>query len=252
MKAIILAAGEGLRLRPYTKNRPKCMVSFRERPIIDYIIDSMKKCGITDIAIVAGYKQSILERHFKNTDFRFYKNSDYDASNMVHSLFIAEREMDEDLIISYSDIIYEDKVLKKLIQTDGDIAVVVDKDWKKLWDMRMDNPLADVETMKINNDNFIIELGKKPINYNDIEGQYIGLIKLSKNVLKKVQDFYHSLNTNIIYDGDEFKQIYMTSFLQLIIDDLMPIKAVFINGGWIEIDTVRDLEVYEHNCPLNF
>lgn len=252
MKAIILAAGEGLRLRPYTKNRPKCMVSFRGRPIIDYIIDSMTNCGVNDIVIVAGYKHSILERHLKNTDFRFYVNGDYDSSNMVHSLFIAESEMNDDLIISYSDIIYEDKVLEKLLQSGADIAVVVDKGWKKLWDIRMDNPLEDAETMKISQNNSIIELGKKPHDYSDIEGQYIGLIWFSKNILKKVREFYHLCENSSISDLAEFKKIYMTSFLQLLIDNLMPIEAVFINGGWVEFDTVKDLEVYEHNCPLNF
>ena len=58
----------------------------------------------------------------------------------------------------------------------------------------------------------------------------------------KIKDFYFSLDENAIYDGQSLKNIYMTSFLQLIIEKLTPIKAIIVHGGWIEIDTINDLE----------
>ena len=88
----------------------------------------------------------------------------------------------------------------------------------------------------------VVELGKKPRSYDDIEAQYIGLIKISGRVIGQVCDFYNSLDQNAIYDGKDYNNMYMTSFLQMIIDQLMPIKAVRIDGGWLEIDCVDDMK----------
>ena len=186
MKAIIVAAGEGIRLRPYTQNCPKCMVPFNKKPIIDYIIDVMHACNLKDIVIVNGYKKQVLEKHFRDKSIKFYTNEEFDSTNMVTTLFCAEEEMNDDIIISYSDIIYSARALQSLLVSSSDFSVVVDKDWKKLWEVRMDNPLADAETMKLDGQGNIIELGKRPKSCNEIEGQYIGLIKISRNVISKV------------------------------------------------------------------
>jgi choline kinase len=105
----------------------------------------------------------------------------------------------------------------------------------------MENPLEDAETLKIK-DNKIIELGKKPNSYEEIEGQYIGLIKISKKILPTIINFYKSLDKTKLYDGKDFNNIYMTSFIQLIIDKLIDVNPIFINGGWVEIDSVEDLK----------
>lgn len=250
MKAIILAAGQGSRLRPLTDNKPKCMVEYNKKPIIDYILEIIEDCGINNIAIVGGYKQEVLQKHLKNKEIKFYTNEKFDKTNMVHTLFCAEDWIDQDIIISYADIIYKKEILQKLIESNADISVVVDKEWQKLWELRMENPLSDAETMKLDENNNIIELGKKPQSLIDIEGQYIGLIKISKNVIQKVKSFYQNLNKTALYDGKNFENMYMTSFIQLIIDKLMPVKAVFVNQGWIEIDNLQDLKVYESNKIL--
>jgi len=243
MKMIILAAGKGTRLRPLTNDKPKCMVEYKDKPIIDYILEVAEKCNIKNIAIVNGYKKGILEKHLKNKNIKFFTNKEYDKTNMVNTLFCAKEFMNDDLIISYADIIFKKEVLEKLIDSRYDFSVIVDKKWQELWSLRMENPLDDAETLKIR-EGKIIELGKKPKSYKEIEGQYIGLIKISKNVLSKVVEFYESLDKHKLYDGKDFNNMYMTSFIQLIIDNLLDVKPVFIDGGWIEIDSVSDLEIY--------
>lgn len=240
MKAIIVAAGQGTRLRPLTDNMPKCMVPFRNKPIIDYIIETLNDCNVDNIVIIDGYKKEVLETHLKGKNIKFYTNENFDSTNMVATLFCAENEMDDDIIISYADIIYKKEVLEKLLNSEADFSVIVDKDWKQLWQMRMENPLDDAETMKIDKNDNIIELGKKPKNYDEIQGQYIGLLKISKRILPKVKDLYHSLNQNNIHNT-----MFMTDFVQLLINKLVPAKAVYINGGWVEIDSNEDLSVYE-------
>ena len=107
MKAIILAAGQGTRLRPLTNDRPKCMVKFNDKPIINYIIETMHSVGISNIHIVTGYKSEILKAHLANEKgITFHLNKEYDTTNMLYSLWCAKDELNDDVIISYSDIIY--------------------------------------------------------------------------------------------------------------------------------------------------
>lgn len=244
MKVIILAAGQGTRLRPLTDDKPKCMVEYNNKPIINYILDTIKSCGINDMAIVDGYKRDVLHEHLKDENVTYFTNYNFDSTNMVSTLFNAKDFMDDDIIISYADIIYKKEVMESLIASEDDFSVVVDKDWIKLWSIRMDNPLNDAETLKIE-DGKIVELGKKPNTYEDIEGQYIGLIKISKSAIKKVINFYEGLDKDKLYDGKDYDNMYMTSLIQMIIDDLMDVKPVFINGGWVEIDSVDDLNKLE-------
>lgn len=243
MKMIIVAAGQGTRLRPLTNDKPKCMVEYNNKPIIDYILDTANKCNIKDIAVVNGYKKEVLEHHLKDRHITFFTNSEFDKTNMVSTLFNAKEFMDDDIIISYADIIYEKDVLNKLIESEEDFSVVVDKDWKKLWSLRMENPLEDAETLKVE-DGKIIELGKKPTSYDDIQGQYIGLVKISKEAISKVINFYETLDKDKLYDGKDYDNMYMTSLIQMIIDNLMDVNPIFIDGGWIEIDSVDDINIY--------
>ncbi|MFY9174490.1 MAG: phosphocholine cytidylyltransferase family protein [Peptococcia bacterium] len=248
MKVLILAAGEGSRLRPYTEDKPKCMVSYKGKPIIKYIFDALEQVGITDIGLITGYKNEVLSSYIKenydNEEIRIYHNPLYSSTNMVYTMFCAEDffDSDDDVIISYSDIIYSEKLVRQLAASEEGISVVVDKDWKRLWTARMDNPLDDAETMKLDPRGYIKELGGKPESYAEIEGQYVGLIKISKTMLREIRDFYYSLDRNRIYDGKDFNNMYMTSFLQLLINEGFKVKGVEINGGWLEIDSVEDLK----------
>ena len=242
MKMIILAAGKGTRLWPLTKNKPKCMVEYMGKCIIDSLLETALVCNIDSIALVNGYKSDVLREYLKKYKIKIYTNERFETTNMVSSLFCAKDFLDDDLIISYSDIVYSKEILQKFIDSNVDFGVIVDKNWRELWDQRMENPIMDVETLKIKND-CIIEIGKRPRNYEEIEGQYIGLIKISKSALRKVIDFYNKLDKDKIYDGKDYDNMYMTSFIQLVIDNLMDVRPIFIEGGWAEIDTIDDLKV---------
>jgi choline kinase len=247
MKMIILAAGQGTRLRPHTDSVPKCMVMLNGKPLIYYQLETARRVGITDIIVVGGYKAEVLREYLEDKNVRLLVNHEFEVTNMVSTLFCAESELNGDLIISYSDIVYSTQVLLNLINCNNPRSTVVDSSWRELWSKRMDNPLSDAETMKLDADGFITELGKKPIGYHEIEGQYIGLTKIIGSVIDETVHFYHKLDRSIIYDGKNFDNMYMTSFLQLMINNHMPIKAAIISGGWFEVDSNDDLAYYETN-----
>jgi len=239
MKVVIPAAGQGTRLRPHTDSIPKCMVEVAGRPMLMRTLDTLNKAGLHDISVVTGYKQE----RIPGRGIKKYTNPNYETTNMVYSIFCAEQEFDDDLIICYGDILFTQDVIQKLIDSPAPLSVIVDRDWQRQWEMRMEDPLNDAETMKINAEGNITELGKKPKALTEIEGQYIGLVKISKEALPEVRRFYHGLDKKALYNGQPFEKMYVTDFVQLIIDNLMPAKAVWINGGWFEVDTVSDLEL---------
>lgn len=242
MRAIILAAGEGSRLRPLTNDRPKCMVEYNGRPILDYQLDAMRQLGIKKITIIKGYK----EDRVKYPGVDYVVNSRYAETNMVYTLFCAEKFFDDDLIISYGDILYGPSILKPVLDSPEDFAVAVSTSWRELWARRMDNPLEDAETMKIDGHGNILELGKKPRSYEEIQGQYMGLFKICLPLVEKVKKFYHELSPLALYDNRPFEKMFMTSFIQEMINRGTEVKAVRVSAEWLEVDSPKDLEVTCH------
>ena len=244
MKLMVLAAGEGTRLRPLTNDRPKCMVEFQGKPIIDYIVENALHCKLPGISIILGYKGDVLKNHldrYSEIPIDFFINKNYQETNMVYTLFCAEQEIMGDIIISYSDIIYRADILDRLA-SNAESAIIVDKNWKSLWEKRMEDPLKDAETLKLDEKGYVIEVGKKPKDYSEIEGQYIGLIKFAAKDIEIIKEIYHNLDKDKMYDGKPFDKMFMTSFLQILSDNGIKLKAVDIDGGWVEIDSIQDIE----------
>lgn len=243
-KAIILAAGEGKRLRPLTNDKPKCCVKLAGTSLIERQLTTLRASGITDIHIVSGY----LADKLRSLGLSISINERYSETNMVESLFAGLKfikECNEDMLICYGDIVYSSNNLDALLSNEHDMSIMVDKSWRQLWSLRLDNPLDDAETLKLDQVGNITELGKKPSSYEEIQGQYTGLIKIKKHKIKELVKFYQDLDRDVLYEGKSFENMYMTTFIQLLIDSGWQINASNVNNGWLEVDTVSDLNLYE-------
>ena len=104
------------------------------------------------------------------------------------------RQAKGDVLISYGDIVYQQKNLQSVLTTDGDIVVMVDDGWLDLWSARNEHPLNDAETLKYGKHGQIVELGKKPTSLDDINGQYTGLIKIPSQKIADFISFYDQLD----------------------------------------------------------
>ena len=244
IRCLILAAGEGTRLRPLTNDSPKSLVPLLGTPLISHQTGVLRASGIEHIAIVTGYKAE----KFKSLPYETFHNQLFNSTNMVESLFSARTFLEQakgDIIISYGDIVYERANLEAVLNTNGDITVMVDDAWLDLWSARNEDPLNDAETLKYGESGQITELGKKPNSLDDIEGQYTGLIKIPQNKIAGLINFYDSLNRSLLYEGRPFEKMYMTSLLQLLIDAGWVVMPARVRHGWLEVDTVEDLSIYE-------
>ncbi len=212
-----------------------------------HAIDALAQCGIQDVTLVCGYKPDQLAAF----GLRMRHNPDYATTNMVHSLFCAEDLLEgDDVLVVYGDIVFRPRLVSSLVDEDAFISVVVDRSWKRLWEMRMGDPLADAETLRLDPRGFIREIGKRPRSYEEIEGQYVGLIRFSRDALPLIRGFWHNLDPDGAHDGRRPAQMYMTSFLQALVDAGHPAKAACVDGGWIEFDTLEDVDAYQANPGL--
>lgn len=241
-KAIILAAGMGTRLRPLTDNLPKCLVELAGRSLLDHQIEVLRLLGISDVHVVGGY----LAEKLRRDDITLHLNHEFATTNMVYTLFRAEKELDgpEDVVVSYGDIVYEATVLERLLACEAEVCVASDKEWLRYWSARFPNPLVDAETFTVDSHGRISSLGNKPQTTAEIEGQFIGLMKFRGNSLPGIRSTWEALRDRL--SSRDAETMYTTGFLQALIDNDWDVRPVFIENQWAEVDSLSDLAVAEH------
>ena len=190
MKAIILAAGLGSRLLPLTEDKPKCLVEFSGKTLLERLLKTFKSCGVNDVVLVSGHKSEKINY----ADLDLVKNEKYSKTGIIHSLFCAREKFEKTVIVTYGDIIFENSVLEKLLESKYDITAVVDKKWKRYWDLRTNKPLSDAESLLMDKKNFITNIGEKNLkSFDKICGQFIGLIKFQNNGIKDLKEFFNKI-----------------------------------------------------------
>ncbi|HOA73107.1 MAG TPA: phosphocholine cytidylyltransferase family protein [Phycisphaerae bacterium] len=243
MRAIILAAGEGTRLRPFTNDRPKCLVELAGRPLLQYQLDALAAAGIEDVTLVTGYRAEALASYGRP----MRHNPNYASTNMVASLMCAADLLDgtDDVLIAYADIVYEPRIVEALCGCRRPLCTTVDRQWLRLWRARQEDPLTDAETLRLDAGGNIVEIGGKPKSIDEIEAQYMGLILARAEFARMLPAIYRGLDDARLYDGKPKHRMFMTSFLQHLVDHDWPVRAVPVDGGWLEVDSVSDLQMYE-------
>lgn len=246
MKVVILAAGEGVRLRPITNTIPKCLVPLAGKPLLARQLEALRLAGPEDISIVTGYRSDAVKKMFP--DLHFFDNTDYATTNMVYSLICASEilESGEDILVAYSDIVYEPHVITALLAAESaPLRIACNTEWEACWRLRMENPLDDAETFKIDDTGRITELGRKASSRDEIQGQYMGLFILDGEIAGKLPTLYASWPDEASFEGRKKKNIFMTALLQHLLDGGVVGKPVLVPGGWLEVDTLDDLRLYE-------
>ncbi len=242
MKAIIIAAGMGNRLQPLTDDMPKCLLKLGKKTLLQKQIEAYKACKINNFVLVKGYKEEKIDYPGIN----YFINDNYENNNILNSLFYAEEEIEGEIIISYSDILFEKQVVERLMDTKKDISIVVDIKWKDYYEGRKSHPIEEAENVIFDADNNLVEIGKILTQKHDVHGEFIGMMKLSSRgseIFKR-----HFNRSKKLYWGKAFQRApvfekaYLTDLIQEMVDLGVPVHCVIIERGWKEIDTVEDYE----------
>ena len=239
MKTIIIAAGMSNRLRPITNDKPKCLLEINGKTILDRQLEALRACGVNDISIIRGYKAEMINL----PGLKYYENTDYQNNNILSSLFYAEKEMNGEFIVSYSDIIYDKMVIEELLKSEKDISLIVDEDWIGYYQGRTEHPIEEAENVIIQNGK-ILQIGKH-VTAAEAHGEFIGMAKFSKigaEIFKR--ESQRAKNT---YWGKPFQRTktfeksYLTDMFQELVDRGIELYPVIIKKHWWEIDTEQDL-----------
>jgi choline kinase len=236
MNAVILAAGRGSRMKDLTDDRPKCLLELHGRSLLDSQTVALREAGITDIAIVTGYRRDLLV----GRGFTEFHNPRWAETNMVSSLACAAEWLESGpCVVSYSDIFYGASAVAALMTCPGRLAVTYDPHWRKLWESRFGDPLVDAESFRMRADGTLAEIGNRPGTVDEVEGQYMGLLRFTPDGWHEVQRIRAELT------ADERDRMHMTGTLQRVIEaGRIPVHAISYAGKWGEVDSKQDLEHY--------
>lgn len=232
MKAVILAAGMGTRLKPLTNNLPKAFLPINGKPLIHYSLDNLKSVGITDIIIVLGFMESYFKKNLGETyngiNIEYLVNKEFKTTGSMHSLAQTEG-INDDIILLESDLLYEKKALDTLVDSKHKDLILVAKA----------SGSGDEAFICTNEANKIIDLGKNISNKNKKKaiGELVGISKFSKSFLnlmiKKSKEDYKKGKKNYHYEECAFATSKKNHH---------PIFALFCKDlTWVEIDTNNDL-----------
>ena len=220
MQGVILAAGKGSRMGSI--DIPKCLLEINQIPIIKHQINSFKKNGINDILVVTGYKSEMIH-DLLNDQVEYVHNSKFNEMNNIYSVWLAIQKLHDDFICVYGDLIFDQEILKKCLEIKEDIGLMVE-------------PNTRDETMKVKiEDGKIISVNKK-IEHEIADGNFIGMAKFSKNIIKILSDEINELIMKNI-DG------YYTLGIESLIKKNMHVGYQFTNGlSWMDMDEINEFE----------
>jgi len=248
MKAIIIAAGSGKRISKDVKDIPKSMVNVNGKPIIDYQLSSLKQAGIDDIYVITGPHSE--KFHLDNV--KYVKDQNYTKHDILGSLMEAKDILKNNVLVMYSDIIFESKIIQQILDSKGDISIAVDMNWDKMYEERTDHPRSEAENVQLSNVKKITKIKKNIQNKNNDIGEFLGIVKFSPKgselFVKKYEELIKT-HAGIFQQASSISKAYLTDMIQELIDSKINVEPVLVSGKWCEIDTIQDLKNAEKIFP---
>lgn len=239
-QAVVLAAGRGSRMGQQTDSRPKCLVPLAGQPLLSWTLRSLRANGIERVLIVTGWRAECLAEWSPHLRF----NPRWHEANMVRSLQLAADWLDSaPTLVVYGDGAYgADAIRAALTAPQADLSLPVDTQWLALWQRRFANPLDDAEVLQ-SREGYLTRIGFRPASLQDIEGQYMGLLRTSPTGWRWISTLLDRMAAD---QGEPMvDRLDMTSLLQRLVEAGRSIACVEVAGGWVEIDSPQDAAVVE-------
>lgn len=250
--AVIIAAGFEEALLPLIEDRPKAMLEIKGRTILERQIHALNECGVKDIAVVRGYRKEQINL----PNVRYYDNDRFRDTGELVSLFLAEAEMEGRFLFLYSDIIFDPAILEKLLKSQADISVVVDRAWgdhphtqEELQARKPDlvitsqPPQKGYRFLPTREGTTLTRIGRH-LPPDEADGEFVGIAMFSEEGARLLRTVYHQTRQRFqgrnFHEAESLEKAAFTDLLQEIIDRGGEIACVDIYKGWLEIDTFED------------
>ena len=237
MNLVFLAAGKSSRIFKIFK-KPKCLLKIGNKTLIEKLINNFKNTEINKINIVVGSNSNMIKKYLKNyRNIKFIYNKDYSKKEMLYSMILALKKIQDDIIFSYSDIIYDANISKKLSNKKKNIYLPILMNWKKIWNIRKKNILEDAEEINVNKKLQLVSIGKKITNLKKVKYQYMGLIFIPKSKRNLIIKIYNKYKLN--------NKMHLSSFLNILVKHQVKVKCIKYKGHWYEFDDFEDYKNYK-------
>lgn len=239
MKALILAAGRGTRIRSIHGEHPKCLISTDGEAILDHQIQGLFAAGIRSIGIVVGYESQQIMQHVETRyraelhRFTFIHNPKFETTNNIYSLWVAREWLrGEAFMCLNADVLCEPDILIPAANPAAPISMIVDPEWRD-------------ETMKVVIRNGRVVKMSKKISHAEFNGTYIGITTFSLAIQR---DFFRSLDKFV--SAGQVNEFFNVA-VQELADQGTKIGYTSTAGlSWAEIDDPADLAfAREHVFP---
>ena len=243
MRAIILAAGCGLRLNQHTKDIPKALLDLNGKSILERQISLLREYGVNEIFVVTGYKRE----KYVLKDIEYIFNPRYSETEQLASMMVARTKIFDDVLVIFGDILFDSQILQQILASNDDIAMAIDLNWEKSYNDGLCNSHPLDEPVLINQKK-VLRISYKQTDTmieNQTVGEFLGVIKLSANgsrtIIKKYEELEKS-HVGRFHDANSLEKAKLADILQELIDSKIEISFIAVNGKWCEIDTPKDLE----------
>lgn len=224
---VLLAAGRSSLISQKQIELPKCIIKYNNnKTILDNIISITKELNINKFNLVGGYK--ILDIMNLYPTLNYFYNEAWDSTNTLYSLKKIIDFVEEDILISYSDTLYDKNIIKALIKNRNSISIAYDSLWKQRYEGK---DISNSEKIYIKNNSFLFS---KKILENEILGEFTGLIYIPKKYLKNLkQNMEEELKLN--------KNLSIFDFLNKFTINKI-IEFIDVKANWAELDSIQDVE----------
>jgi phosphoenolpyruvate phosphomutase len=229
--AVVLAASRGRGLEAITEDKPKVMLPIAGKPLLRWLIDGFKKESINDITVVGGYRADAIE----TAGIKLVVNERYAETGELASLSCAADALDADAVISYGDLLFRSYVLRDLLETAADFAVVVDSSPADS-NNRTVRDFADCSRADDRGLFGSKVLLKSIAGEPTAHGRWIGMLKVSRSGLVKFKSVLGVLRARA-----DFDTLDLPALLNALITDGAAIEVMYVHGHWRGVNDLDDL-----------
>ena len=236
MKAVILAAGQGTRIRAVHGERPKCLIKVDHTTILDHQIDGLLRAGIDQIAIVVGYEKQQIIRHVhgrigsRTPTITFIENPAFAITNNIYSLWLARDWIGGGgFVCLNADVILDAQILRSAMKMNALVSMIVDPEWRD-------------ETMKVViSDGRVLRMSKK-ISKEEFSGTYIGITLFDQAVNAR---FFAKMEE--LVEAGRVNEFFNVAVQELVDEGLRVGFTTTAGAAWAEIDDPLDLSFAQQN-----
>ncbi len=235
--AVVLAATRGSGLEAVTVDRPKVMLPIAGKPLLRWLVDSFKKEGINDITVVGGYRADAID----TAGIKLAVNERYERTGELASLCCAIDRLESDTVISYGDLLFRSYVLRDLLETGADFAVVVDSSPTS----ESNRTVRDFAQCSRADDRGLFGT---PVLLTGVtsdaaagitaQGRWIGMLKVSRAGLTLLKAVLETLRRRADFDS-----LDMPALLNAMIAAGAAVEASYVHGHWRGVNDLEDFRL---------